>query len=96
MRIRNFEDSLSADAPPEGLGRAVQGLWWDLKGEWGRAHEAVQDGEGADSAWVHAFLHRKEGDLGNASYWYRRAGRTPPSTSLDEERRDILRALLRD
>ena len=64
----------------EGGGRdRLQGpllaLWWDAKGDWERAHEVAQDVSGADGAWVHAYLHRKEGDLANAGYWYRRAGR---------------------
>ena len=50
-------------------------LWWDARGDWKRAHEIAQDVSDADGAWVHAYLHRKEGDLGNAAYWYRRAGR---------------------
>jgi hypothetical protein len=60
-------------------GRAFEGallaLWWDAQGDWEKAHEVAQDVAGADGAWVHAYLHRKEGDLGNAAYWYRRAGR---------------------
>ena len=51
-------------------------LWWAAKGEWDKAHEIVQDEDDADAAWVHAYLHRVEGDLGNAGYWYRRAGKS--------------------
>ncbi len=70
MTIAEFE---SADAGQfRGL---LLALWWDAKGEWEQAHAVAQEVEGADGAWVHAYLHRKEGDLGNASYWYRRAGR---------------------
>jgi hypothetical protein len=54
---------------------ALLALWWDAKGDWERAHEIAQDVSDADGAWVHAYLHRKERDLGNAAYWYRRAGR---------------------
>jgi hypothetical protein len=54
---------------------ALLALWWDGKGDWEKAHEIAQDVAGADGAWVHAYLHRKEGDVGNAGYWYRRAGR---------------------
>lgn len=54
---------------------ALLALWWDGKGDWEKAHEIAQDVVGADGAWVHAYLHRKEGDVGNAGYWYRRAGR---------------------
>ena len=55
---------------------ALLALWWDAKGDWAKAHEIAQDVAGADGAWVHAYLHRKEGDLGNAAYWYRRAGKS--------------------
>jgi hypothetical protein len=52
---------------------ALAGLWWDAKGNWARAHESAQQDEGPHRAWVHAYLHRKEGDNANAEYWYRRA-----------------------
>ena len=56
-----------------GLDGALLALWWDAKGDWEKAHEVAQEVAGVDGAWVHAYLHRKEGDLGNAGYWYRRA-----------------------
>ena len=59
----------------KGFDGALLALWWDAKGEWAKAHEIAQDVAGADGAWVHAYLHRKEGDEGNALYWYRRARR---------------------
>ena len=62
-------------AGPEALDGALLALWWDAQGDWQAAHEIAQEVEGADGAWVHAYLHRKEGDVGNAGYWYRRAGR---------------------
>ncbi len=74
-----------AAEPPAGMSHALLALWWDARGDWQRAHEAAQAGQDADSAWVHAFLHRKEGDLANAGYWYRRAGRPAAQGSLDEE-----------
>ena len=70
MTVEEFEASGGREF--EG---ALLALWWDAKGDWERAHEIAQDVSGADGAWVHAYLHRKEGDLGNAAYWYRRAGR---------------------
>ena len=71
-----FDASLAAaDAPPPGVSLAVQGLWWDAKGDWSRAHGCAQDQDDRIGAAVHAYLHRKEGDLGNAGYWYARAGR---------------------
>lgn len=90
--LGEFHDSLSRTEPPA-LGPALRALWWDAKGEWDRAHTAAQEGGGSDGAWVHAYLHRKEGDLANARYWYSRAGRPMPSLSLDEEWTDIVREL---
>jgi hypothetical protein len=93
MNFDAFKQSLSAEAPPE-LGQALQALWFEAKGDWEAAHSAAQNDEGRDGSWVHAYLHRKEGDDANAGYWYRRAGRPFPSTSLDEEWQAIAAALL--
>ena len=80
-----FNDSAAA-APPTEASPAVQALWWLRRGEWARAHECVQAHEGeADCDRVHAHLHRQEGDLANASYWYRRAGRPVSDLSLEAE-----------
>jgi hypothetical protein len=89
-----FRASLAAARPPEDLAGALAALWWDAKGDWARAHEAAQAQDDAAGAWVHAYLHRKEGDLANAGYWYRRAGRAAAHGGLDEEWRAILAALL--
>ena len=75
MTFDEFRRSLAASEPPAGLTRALAGLWWDAKGDWKRAHESAQQDEGAEGSWVHAYLHRKEGDHGNATYWYNRAGK---------------------
>jgi hypothetical protein len=84
-----FRDSL---AVPHDKGPAVEALWWAMKGEWDKAHECVQAHEGEpDCDAVHAHLHRQEGDMSNAGYWYRRAGRPVSPASLDEER-DLLAA----
>ncbi|MBS0540240.1 MAG: hypothetical protein JSR47_15845 [Proteobacteria bacterium] len=73
-------------AAPADRGPAIEALWWLHKGDWNKAHECVQAHEGeADCDSVHAHLHRVEGDLGNAGYWYRRAGRPVSKASLDEE-----------
>jgi hypothetical protein len=85
MDLAAFRLSLAGTAPPDGLPPAVQALWWDAKGDWDRAHEQAQVRDDADGAAVHAYLHRKEGDIDNARYWYRRAGRAPASGSLDAE-----------
>jgi hypothetical protein len=80
--------------PPAGLSPALAALWWDRRGEWDRAHEAAQSHEGREGAWVHAYLHRKEGDTGNAGYWYRRAGKPVQSGDFAAEWESIARSLL--
>jgi hypothetical protein len=85
MNLSQFKNSLSAVGPPEGVSQLLLALWHDARGEWEKAHDIAQDTYNADGAWLHAYLHRKEGDLGNAGYWYRRAGRPMPSYSLEEE-----------
>ena len=94
MDIGSFEQSLGNDGPPEGLSSALQALWYDARGDWDAAHTAAQADEGRDGSWVHAYLHRKEGDDANAGYWYRRAGQPFPTTSLADEWRAIAAALL--
>jgi len=87
--------SAASDAtPPPGLSKPMLAVWWDARGDWTRAHEAAQGGEDANSAWVHAYLHRREGDLTNADYWYRRARRSRPATPLEAEWAAIAAALL--
>jgi len=96
MDFESYRDSIAASAPPEGLRPAVEALWWDAKGDWPRAHRCVQQQADADGAWVHAYLHRVEGDLRNAGGWYGRAGKPVPvaSVPLKEEWETIARALL--
>ena len=94
MTLQQFRDTLRYDAPPSDVGFALAGLWWDAKGDWTRAHESAQQDEGPAGAWVHAYLHRKEGDNSNAAYWYGRAGRTPARFSLEQEWSEITQALL--
>jgi len=85
MDLAAFRHSLREDAPPPGLSEALQGLWWDGVGDWDRAHACAQAQDDAEGAAVHAYLHRKEGDLGNARYWYARAGRRPADGALAAE-----------
>ena len=94
MTLDEFRQSLTAAEPPAGLSHALAGLWWNGKGDWTRAHESAQQDKGPEGAWVHAYLHRKEGDQDNAAYWYSRAGKTVCRESLDEEWRSIATALL--
>jgi hypothetical protein len=74
-----------ADAPPQGAAAPLKALWHAARGEWDAAHRLVQDEAGRDAAWVHAHLHRIEGDPGNARYWYSRAGRPPSEDPLEQE-----------
>lgn len=94
MDLSAFRASLAASAPPPGLSLALQALWWDGRGDWSRAHECAQGEEGGAGDWVHAYLHRKEGDAGNAAYWYRRARKPAGAGSLDDEWVAIVTALL--
>lgn len=89
-----FRRSLEGAAPPAGLGPALAALWHQGRGDWTAAHEAAQSDEGGDAAWVHAHLHRVEGDEANAGYWYRRAGRPHCRDPLDAEWAAIAAALL--
>jgi len=95
MTLEEFRESLSETDPPAGLTAALVGLWWDAKGDWARAHESAQQDEGAEGSWVHAYLHRKEGDLSNAAYWYRRAAKPLNSEPLESEWLAVVRDLLR-
>jgi hypothetical protein len=94
MKIEDFQRSLTANEPPAGLSEALTALWWDARGDWQRAHSHAQDDEGANGAWVHAYLHRKEGDRGNAGYWYRSAGKSFCEKSLSDEWLSITQELL--
>ena len=94
MTMEEFQRSLNADEPPTDLPPALTALWWDARGNWERAHSFAQDDEGASGAWVHAYLHRKEGDRGNAGYWYRRAGKSFCEKSLPEEWLSISQELI--
>ena len=93
MTIDELRATLTADTPPD-VAPPLRALWHDARGEWDEAHCIAQDIDGKDGAWVHAYLHRKEGDLGNAAYWYRRANRRAASDSLDAEWERIVTALL--
>ena len=94
MDLESFRKSVAATAPPDGLGSAVEALWWDAKGDWDKAHHCAQAQADAKGAWVHAYLHRKEGDARNAAGWYGRAGQPVAEVSLGEEWTTIARHLL--
>jgi hypothetical protein len=97
MSFEELERSVATDsAPPAGLSAALAALWHDAKGDWDKAHAFAQDDHSRDGSWVHAYLHRKEGDVGNAGYWYSRAGQPVPArgAALETEWAAIARALL--
>ncbi len=97
MSFEEFAASAARDSQPSnGWSSSLRALWHDRRGEWETAHVCVQDESSREAAWVHAYLHRKEGDQGNAEYWYRRAGRpaVPRGASLEEEWASLVRALL--
>jgi len=94
MTFDDFRQSLTATEPPAGLSHALGGLWFDGKGDWNRAHESAQQDEGPEGSWVHAYLHRREGDQGNAAYWYSRPGKPVCREPLDAEWLKILISLL--
>lgn len=94
MTAQELQATLTGSKPPDGLAPLVEALWWDGKGDWSRAHEIAQDIASTDASWVHAYLHRKEGDASNAGYWYRRAGRSHSQQPLESEWADIADALL--
>jgi hypothetical protein len=94
MTLEDFRASLATPAPPPGLPPALAGLWWDAKDDWARAHDCAQDQDDAAGSLVHAYLHRKEGDLSNAAYWYRRAGRPVAAGPLAAEWESLAAELL--
>jgi len=93
ISLKEFRQSLSGAAPPARISKALAGLWSDAKGDWKRAHECAQQDESAEGSWVHAYLHRKEGDQTNAAYWYSRASKPVSVEPLDKEWRGIVNEL---
>ena len=96
MTLTAFKASLSQEDPPAGLTPALTALWHDGRGDWTSAHQVAQDIESPAGSWIHAYLHRKEGDSSNAAYWYRRAGQAVAAGPLDVEWAAIAEALLRE
>jgi hypothetical protein len=94
MTFTEFRESLKQSSPPSQLTDTLQALWYDGKGDWEAAHNVAQEIHTREGSWIHAYLHRKEGDLGNASYWYHRANQPVSKKTLEEEWEDITRALL--
>lgn len=94
MDLEGFRATLVGASPPPGLSLALQTLWWDAKGDWHLAHTCAQRDEGKTGSMVHAYLHRKQGDMTNARGWYSRAGRPAAEGSLEAEWEALARELL--
>jgi hypothetical protein len=94
MTFEEFKLSLNDNSSPHGINDSLKALWHDAQGNWNRAHLLAQEINDYSGAWVHGYLHRKEGDLANASYWYSRAGKKMPKVPLDEEWEAIAKQLL--
>jgi len=94
MLFEIFQQSIKAEAPPAGIAVYLLAMWYDAHGNWDQAHRMVDNLEDETACWVHAYLHRKEGDQWNADYWYRKAGKRRPENSLEQEWDIIVKALL--
>ena len=94
MTFEIFNNSLNDNHPPPGCSELLKALWHDGKGDWNASHNIAQDVHSADGSWVHAYLHRKEGDQWNAGYWYRQAGRKMPEYDLEKEWEEMVRYFL--
>jgi hypothetical protein len=94
MDINDFKRAISTGTMPKSLSPALRALWFEAQGDWDKSHKTAQDSDDRSAAWVHAYLHRKEGDNSNAGYWYNRAGRDVSNLSFDEEWEQIVAALL--
>jgi hypothetical protein len=95
MTVEEFKATLTQSQPPASLSPLLKALWLDAKGSWQASHAIVQDLETKEAAWVHAYLHRKEGDEFNAGYWYQRAGKKFSKSNLEEEWNEITDGILR-
>jgi hypothetical protein len=94
MTYDQFLDSIGAAGPPQDLSETLTSLWWDKKGDWNTAHSIAQSIPTIQGSSVHAYLHREEGDMWNADYWYSRAGRQRPSIPLEQEWQQLVSEML--
>lgn len=94
MNLTAFKESIQQNQLPANTSVYLQSLWYDAKGDWEKAHELIQDLPDKSASWIHAYLHRKEGDVWNADYWYSKGGKKRPAISLDEEWEHIVAAFL--
>jgi hypothetical protein len=96
MDIFTFKASLLSDVPPADISVYLLSLWYDAKDDWDKAHNTIQDVTTKNASWIHAYLHRKEGDIFNADYWYSKAGKRRPSVSLQDEWVQIAEAIINE
>jgi len=94
MDLEQFKQSLSQDRPPSQVSDHLKALWHDARGNWEQSHNIIQDIDDNNATWIHAYLHRKEGDIWNADYWYSKAGKKRPSVSLQQEWENIVAAII--
>ncbi len=94
MQLYEFKETLIGQEPPKNVSLYLQALWFDAKKDWDKAHEIVQEIPDKKASWIHAYLHRKEGDVFNSEYWYTRAARKRPDIPLDKEWDQIAEAFL--
>jgi hypothetical protein len=95
MTFQEFKSTLGKSNPPDGISDLLKAMWYDGKEDWNASHNIAQDIHTQEGSLIHAYLHRKEGDIGNASYWYQKAGRPLCKVSLQEEWDAIVRELLK-
>ena len=95
MELKKFLETVSRNKPPAEINDYLKALWYDKKGDWESAHSIVQILNDKNAEWIHAYLHRREGDSYNASYWYRKANKSKPDISLDEEWENLAELFLR-
>jgi hypothetical protein len=94
MNLEEFKKTLSEPSPSKDSSVYLKSLWYDAKGDWNMAHDVISKSEDKNAAWVHAYLHRKEGDVGNADYWYRQAGKKRPDQPLEKEWEELVISFL--
>ena len=94
MNLQQLKESINENKIPNDLSVYLKALWYDAKGNWDEAHQIIQDVPDKNASWIHAYLHRKEGDISNADYWYSKAGKNRPSVSLNTEWEQIANELL--
>ena len=94
MKFEEYKQSLTLSSAPSTISEHLKALWYDAKGNWEQSHNIIQDIGDANASWIHAYLHRKEGDIGNADYWYHRAGKKRPAVSLEEEWETIAKKII--